>query len=186
VARPQTPRSTRRSVDDWIGAALELIAEEGVGADKIDRLCGRLGVTKGSFYWHFDDLASFLAAVAERWGESRDALRDSFASLADVEPRERISAMLELMLDPDSWALERAVREWAQTDDGVRKRVARTDRWIFEEVRRAMVELGFDKEDAEIRARGLFYASVGFIHAAPRTVRGGARQRARLVEILTS
>jgi AcrR family transcriptional regulator len=177
---------TRLSVDEWVDAGVELLAEEGLSAVKIDRLCKQLGVTKGSFYWHFTDLAAFLAALADRWGQLRDARQAAFAEIADVEPRERIAEMMEILLDPDEWALERAVREWARTDESVRERVNRSDRWVYVEVRKALLELGFDKEDADIRARGLFFTGVGFIHAAEPRQRGTTKQRDRLVEILTS
>ena len=55
--------SGRLSVDDWIQAGFSILAEDGLEALKIDRLCARLGVTKGSFYWHFKDMASYRAAV---------------------------------------------------------------------------------------------------------------------------
>jgi AcrR family transcriptional regulator len=179
-------QASRLSVDDWVSAALELLAEGGVGAVKIDRLCVRLGVTKGSFYWHFDDFESFLAAVAERWGDDRDAIRDEFAGLADLPPRERITAMIEALFDPSQWPLDRAVREWARTDERVRERVAKSDRWIRLQVRKALLELGFPKNEADLRADALFYAGVGFIHAAREVPANGAKGRARLVEILTS
>jgi AcrR family transcriptional regulator len=178
------PATSRLSVDDWVQAALELLAEEGPGGVKIDRLCLRLGVTKGSFYWHFTDLHGFLTAVAERWGEGRDARRETFAELEAVEPRERLHRMVDALNDPREWALERAVREWARTDDSVAERVAASDRWVFQAIRKTFVELGFDAADADIRAKTLFYAGVGFIYAGPQGQRGGRRQRERLLEIL--
>ena len=47
------PRSGRLSADDWAREALEQIAEAGVGSVAVEPLARRLGVTKGSFYWHF-------------------------------------------------------------------------------------------------------------------------------------
>jgi AcrR family transcriptional regulator len=52
----------RLSTQDWTTRALELLVDEGVGAVKVARMCRELGVTKGSFYWHFDDLVRFLAS----------------------------------------------------------------------------------------------------------------------------
>ena len=66
-AAPARPGS-RLTVDDWIDAGFALIAEEGMRAVKIDRLCERLGVTKGSFYWHFSDVGAYFRALAEDWG----------------------------------------------------------------------------------------------------------------------
>src|SRR3954466_1718228 len=105
----QTAATARLSVVDWVAAALDLLAEEGPGGVKIDRLCVRLGVTKGSFYWHFTDLASFLAAVADRRGRGRDARQATFAELESLQPRERLARMIAEFGDRREWALERAV-----------------------------------------------------------------------------
>jgi len=185
MPRSAPASSSRLSVDDWIDAGLELLAEEGPSGVKIDRLCVRLGVTKGSFYWHFKDLAAFLKAVADRWGSSRDERREVFAELEALAPRERLSRLLDEFADPAGWALERAVREWARTDESVRRRVEATDRWVFQAVRRAFLDLGFDAADADIRAKTLFYAGVGFIYAGPQGQRGGRRQRERMLDALT-
>ncbi len=64
--------TSRLSVDDWVQAGFAILAEEGIKALKIDRLCGRLAVTKGSFYWHFTDIAGYRAALIDAWGELRD------------------------------------------------------------------------------------------------------------------
>jgi len=61
------PHSTRLSADDWARAALELIAEQGVAAVAVEPLARRLGVTKGSFYWHFRSRDALLQAAIERW-----------------------------------------------------------------------------------------------------------------------
>jgi hypothetical protein len=59
VASSRSTTSNRLGLDDWIQAGYALLAEEGIQAIKIDRLCDRLGVTKGSFYWHFDGMPSY-------------------------------------------------------------------------------------------------------------------------------
>ena len=51
------------SVDDRIEAGFAILAAEGIKALKVDRLCRRLSVTKGSFYWHFTDMAAYRAAL---------------------------------------------------------------------------------------------------------------------------
>ena len=53
---PPRGAGRRLAVDDWIQAGFALLADGGPNALRIDRLCERLGVTKGSFYWHFTDL----------------------------------------------------------------------------------------------------------------------------------
>jgi AcrR family transcriptional regulator len=57
MARSRATMNSRLTVDDWVQAGFAILAEEGIKALKIDRLCRRLDVTKGSFYWHFTDIA---------------------------------------------------------------------------------------------------------------------------------
>ena len=63
----KTERSGRLSAEDWAQAALDLIAEQGVAAVAVEPLARRLGVTKGSFYWHFPSRDALLQAALERW-----------------------------------------------------------------------------------------------------------------------
>ncbi len=61
-----TPRrGSRLSVDDWLEAATQILVDDGIDALKISRLSARLGVTKGSFYWHFTDIGALKTALAE-------------------------------------------------------------------------------------------------------------------------
>jgi AcrR family transcriptional regulator len=79
---------------DWAEAATQLIAEAGVAGLTVDALASRLGVTKGSFYWHFRGRADLLAAALARW-EQR-AITDTMKGL-DAMPDVR--RRLELILD---------------------------------------------------------------------------------------
>ena len=55
------------TMTDWTEAALQLIAEAGLGALTVQALAARLGVTKGSFYWHFASRSELLHTALERW-----------------------------------------------------------------------------------------------------------------------
>ena len=82
---------------DWAEAALQMIAESGLGALTVDALAARLGVTKGSFYWHFKGRTDLLRAALARWEER--ATTDNMKGLNAIpDPRTR----LELMLDASS------------------------------------------------------------------------------------
>ena len=48
------------TTEDWEREALELIAEQGVQALAVEPLARRMGITKGSFYWHFSGRESLL------------------------------------------------------------------------------------------------------------------------------
>ncbi|MCC5857381.1 MAG: TetR/AcrR family transcriptional regulator [Ectothiorhodospiraceae bacterium] len=59
------------TAEDWADAALEAIADGGVNAVAVERLARQLGVTKGSFYWHFSNRRALLRAALQRWEQQQ-------------------------------------------------------------------------------------------------------------------
>ena len=81
---PAPTRNARLSADDWAQAALDLIAEQGVSAVAVEPLARRLGVTKGSFYWHFPSRDALLQAALERWeAVEQESIFGSLEQVAD-------------------------------------------------------------------------------------------------------
>ncbi|MBB3225822.1 AcrR family transcriptional regulator [Luteibacter sp. Sphag1AF] len=79
----------RLSAEDWEDGALALIAEQGVGALAVEALARRLGVTKGSFYWHFRTREALLQAALERWEEYGE--REVLGKMELIsDPRQRL------------------------------------------------------------------------------------------------
>src|SRR5690606_17996288 len=81
-ASPAPARGHRLSAADWAQAALDVIAEQGVSAVAVEPLARRLGVTKGSFYWHFPSRDTLLQAALDRWEEVEQ--EQVFGSLEEV------------------------------------------------------------------------------------------------------
>src|SRR5262249_1858275 len=87
------------TASDWAEAALQLMAEKGLGALTVSALASRLGVTKGSFYWHFRGRSELLAAALARW-EQR-ATTEAITGLEAVhDPRRRPELMLDAASQP--------------------------------------------------------------------------------------
>ncbi len=57
------------SAKDWLDQGLKTLAERGFTALKAEPLAKALGVSRGSFYWHFDDIGAFHAAILRHWRE---------------------------------------------------------------------------------------------------------------------
>jgi len=164
VSGAQSAASGRLTVDDWTERALALVMDEGVGAIKINRLCRELGVTKGSFYWHFADLDALLAAIAGRWAAETRQILSGLTELEGLPPLERIRAMALRLIDDRSWSVERALREWAKNDAVVAAVIVESDQFVFGLVQAALLELGHAEQDARLRAGLLVYAGIGFAH----------------------
>lgn len=177
---------TRLSIDDWIEAGYALLADGGLPALKVDRLCQRLAVTKGSFYWHFSDLASYREALIESWSQQRGAEHEVHNRIRSQPPRERLSMMIAALVSPRHWKLERTMREWARSDAAVAAGVDAADRRVQAAVRQAFVDLGFAPHDADLRAATTFAAGIGFLNLAgtkPRPL--PASQRERFLDLMT-
>ena len=67
MAEGKTTGQRRLGRDDWIAAALAAIADGGLAAVAVEPLASRLGATKGSFYWHFENREALAEAAISRW-----------------------------------------------------------------------------------------------------------------------
>ena len=67
MAEKKANGQRRLTRDDWITAALGAIADGGLAAVGVEPLAARLGATKGSFYWHFENRNALLEAAIGRW-----------------------------------------------------------------------------------------------------------------------
>lgn len=77
------------SADHWALAALDAMAIGGLDAVAVEPLARRLGVTKGSFYWHFPNRGALVKAALEQW--ERQETEDAIVGVAEVsDPYERI------------------------------------------------------------------------------------------------
>ncbi len=162
------PRGSGRRLtsDDWIEAGFAVLADSGPNALWIGPLCERLNVTKASFYWHFTDMPGYRSALVKAWGSLHDRNRRQFEKMPQVDPRERLTVMIQTWVAPQHWKLERAMRVWALTDDAVLASVQQSDRRVLRAIRQAFVDCGFGSEEAALRSFVVFAAGVGLLHTS--------------------
>src|SRR5499427_6967838 len=67
MAEQKASAQRRLTREDWVTAALGAIADGGLAAVGVEPLAARLGATKGSFYWHFENRDALLEAAIRRW-----------------------------------------------------------------------------------------------------------------------
>ncbi|MCV7033715.1 TetR/AcrR family transcriptional regulator [Mycobacterium heckeshornense] len=172
-------------MDDWVQTGFRILAEDGIKALTIDRLCRRLGVTRGSFYWHFSDMRAYRRALLDTWAAVRDEDRGFFDALAADPPRQRLSRMMTALVGPRHWMLERAMREWARSEPAVAAAVRDSDRRVVAAVRRAYLDDGFDPEEADMRADVTFAAGIGFLYlSGPRPNPQAAGRREWFLDVM--
>jgi AcrR family transcriptional regulator len=153
----------RLSPAAWLSAARAELIARGVGSVKIDRLATGLGVTRGSFYWHFKSRAELLDALIEDW---RHANVNPFLHVLDqdADPVLRLKRFFGIWLrgggfDP---ALDSAMRDWARTSRPVARLVREADTARTDVLRRIFIAMGYPGPEAEVRARIAYYHQVGY------------------------
>jgi AcrR family transcriptional regulator len=146
---------------EWVAAALAALAEEGVAAVAIEPLARRLGVTKGSFYWHFKDRAALLLKTLEEW--ERQATLEVIATLDSKPPQERLYSLMYSAFNP---AADRQYLALASsiTDPVVSDVLHRVSKRRLEYLQLCFQELGFPAPEAARRAHLTLAAYVGSKH----------------------
>ncbi|MEV0432598.1 TetR/AcrR family transcriptional regulator [Nocardia sp. NPDC050413] len=195
-SRPPAPVSKRKAaargtarrlgVEDWTSAALRVLLRDGVGAVTIAKVCEELGVTKGSFYWHFDGIDQLLETTAQFWcADHNDAAR-GFHDLDDLPVEQRLERMGALLTEERVWQIELAVRDWARTNAKVADAVKALDQRIFHTLSKALIELGFSPEQSEMRAGLMCFAGIGFVHGNQNLPVPTEDQRREFFRFITS
>jgi AcrR family transcriptional regulator len=132
-------------------AGLDLLAEGGHASLTIAALCHRLGVTKGSFYHHFGDMAEYVALLLEHW-ESEHATRLIALSESVTEPGERFDLLEGIAVGLPHGA-EAAIRAWSWNNDTVTAAQERVDRARLAHLTSAGVDAGLEPARAKRMAK---------------------------------
>jgi AcrR family transcriptional regulator len=152
----------RLSPDAWTAAALEVMADKGLAGVAVEPLASKLGVTKGSFYWHFHNREDLLAATLERWEKSyTDDLIDRLARIAD--PRDRLRRLIRRVSQGGRG--DRVHMALASADHPlVRSALARVTERRLDFLERCYGELGQVGAEARRSALLAYAAYVGLVH----------------------
>jgi len=117
---------------DWIMAGLAQLAAAGPDSVSIAAVCNKLGVTKGSFYWHFSSREEFLQAMLDDWALNATRRIIDVLEKSQLSAEEKVRKLARLGVSSSvtdyGGALELAMRTWARTDRKVRNAVAAVDR----------------------------------------------------------
>ena len=143
----------RLSKEEWLARALEVLGKKGAGELTVESLARQLGVTKGSFYWHFRDRADFFRQLIEYWDEHFTQTVIAKISGQGVPAEERLLELMRLVQTKRLDRFEMPVRAWAQQNPTLAPLVRRVDRHRISFVRSLFLEMGFDEDEAEMRTR---------------------------------
>ena len=142
--------------DTWIEAATGVLVDQGIDHVRVDLLAQHLGVTRGSFYWHFKDREDLLRRVLQAWRETATENLTVRLESANEDPMEQLRGVLSLPFRGRAAAraarIELAIRAWARRDQMARFAVDEADSSRIGYIAQLFSALGFPVVEARSRA----------------------------------
>lgn len=170
-ARKRTDAS-RLTREDWLDAAFKAVVERGFDNVRVLTLAEVLGVTRGSFYWHFTDHADLIAALLARWRKREIDLDQSLQAQASDNPQADLERLLEAALahagaDVENMRFELALRGLGRRDPAVASMLVEIDQLrmrLFEHKFMRLTGNADSRAASDLAA--LFYLAIAGSHQA--------------------
>lgn len=158
--------ASRLSRDDWLDAAFNAVVEGGFDKARVLMIADALGVTRGSFYWHFTDHAEMIAALLARWCAREMALEQQLRAETEsfADPRDDLAHLLKAGLahagkDLENMRFELALRGQGRRDPAVAKMLVSIDEARMGLFQEKFMRLTHDaKKSSDLAA--LFYLAI--------------------------
>lgn len=159
-AKPTQNGRGQYGPDDWIRAAQRVLVNRSIEAVRVEVLAKDMGVTKGSFYWHFKDRDDLLQRMLTAW---RDAATEQIIFRFEsrgLSARDLIRDLLSLPFRGSSAkeaaATELAIRAWARRDELARSILDEVDAKRLTYITQCFLAIGFSASESKSRAFALY------------------------------
>ncbi len=175
----KTEPNSNLSKEDWLQAALDVLNERGVDSVKVLPLSKVLGVTRGSFYWHFKDREDLLQQILKYWErELTDTVIQQTRKL-DGSAADKLRNVIASVLYQSMDRYDTAVRAWSLFDSSALNTMKRVERKRLRFLTELLGQSGLDQAATQIRSRFLYGYLMTGIAAAGRPTRA---EKARAIE----
>jgi AcrR family transcriptional regulator len=154
------PGRVQLTPDCWTEAGTDVLADHGIDSVRVDVLARTLGVTRGSFYWHFRDREDLLRSVLRAWRQQATEQLTQRLEGASADPREQLRDVISLPFRGKAALraarIELAIRAWARRDEMAREAVDEADASRMGYIAQIFSSLGFSPLEARWRAFMLY------------------------------
>ena len=154
------------SSNEWIEAAFRALSTSGPQAIKAEAIARDLGVSKGSFYWHFTNVADLKTKMLEHWFEA--ATQEIIAQVNQVEgsPTEKLQTLVDIATGNKSEpyggvSVEAAIRDWGKYSQQAGEMVKRVDTQRLNYLTEQLQAAGSDEASARTNAEVLYAGLIG-------------------------
>ena len=159
-------QSSRLSREDWLDAAFRAVVEGGFDKVRVLVLARNLGVTRGSFYWHFADHATLIESLLARWRERELASNQRVQGTNDPDPQKELELVLDAALAHagvhlENMRFELALRGLGRRDAEVATMLIDVDQLRLRLFARKFLRLTGDQRSATDLAALFYLATIG-------------------------
>lgn len=151
------------TAEDWEEAALTVIAHQGVAAVAVESIARDLGVTKGSFYWHFKNKLDLVKAALKRWRKKDLAIVNNDI-LPIKDPKKRLLAWFKLSAEPMQSHLIYSTLLADRSLEIISKILKEVTIERLAHLQRAYMEMGYKQQQARAQSLMAYSVYVGFLH----------------------
>lgn len=162
AGRPEGRKTLSREA--WIAAATVTLEKKGIASVKIDHLSRQLKVTRGSFYFHFQNQRDLLDSLLNEWRQRNCAPFEALVGQEVTDGPAFFGAVTGVWIreDPFSPQLDLAIRDWGRSSTGVARELRAQDDLRMELLVHAFAAMGYDKDESLIRARITYFQQIGY------------------------
>ena len=154
-----------RGRDDWTGAAIRAFRHGGREAVRVEVLAGDLGVTKGSFYWHFRNRDELLEEILAAWEQETE--RGIAAASEEKAPIERLRAFFRRVAETEEdYPPDVEILAWAREELRVAELAKRVEGRRLAFIHENLLAAGLEPKEATRRAEIAYLASQGWVFQA--------------------
>ena len=155
--------SRRLTREDWVAVARKVLVKSGIDDVKVDGLAKRMKVTRGSFYWHFEDRQALLDALLEDWRGRNVREIEQIAARWSNTPLD-FAEVVRIWLgeDPIVPQFDTAIRAWARKSPAVARLVHETDDAWVTLLQSHFARMGLGPDESLVRARIVYFHQIGY------------------------
>ena len=148
------------TAEDWLKQGLETLDNEGIHKVNVEYLAGQLGVTKGSFYWHFKNHKTLIREMLDYWARTltTNVIERSIQDSKDA--KEVFFKLITIITTEKIGRYEAAMRAYARHDGKARSTIQKVDQQRLQYITGLFTDMNFKQADAEVRARLALYYQV--------------------------
>lgn len=175
MGRESGPRLTR---EQWLEQAMAILGVQGVSGLSLNNLINKFDVTKGSFYWHFENQADFHAALVDYWHQKHTLEVGNRIDALDLGPKEKFEEVLKTIVAERHDVYDAVIVALAAQEPELRSAVQASFEYRAGLVRRYLSGMGFRGKDLKTRIR----MTVAFT-SAERAVNAKRSMKERLAQV---